>query len=75
LFCARYELFGGCASVEKLLKNDLTVSKVRLLKQKEDSTVGLQLRVGFVSAALLAMPRTALARQCVARDWTGHVAR
>jgi hypothetical protein len=38
---------------------------------------GLQLRVRFVPAALLAMLRTALALQCVskARDWTGHVDR
>jgi hypothetical protein len=37
--------------------------------------VGLQLRMRFVPAALLAMLRTALALQCVskARDWTGHV--
>ena len=41
------------------------------------SVVGLQLRVRFVPAALLAMLRTALALQCVskARDWTGHVDR
>ena len=39
--------------------------------------VGLQLRVRFVPAALLAMLRTALALQCVskARDWIGHVDR
>jgi hypothetical protein len=43
----------------------------------EGSAVGLQLRVHFVPAALLAMLRTALALQCVskARDWMGHVAR
>jgi hypothetical protein len=43
----------------------------------EGSAVGLRLRVRFVPAALLAMPRTALALQCVskARDWTGHVDR
>ena len=43
----------------------------------EGSVVGLQLRVRFVPAALLAMLRTALALQCVskARDWTGHVDR
>jgi hypothetical protein len=43
----------------------------------EGSAVGLQLRVRFVSAALLAMLRTALALRCVskARDWTGHVDR
>jgi hypothetical protein len=43
----------------------------------EGSAVGLQLRVRFVPAALLAMLRTALALQCVseARDWTGHVDR
>jgi hypothetical protein len=43
----------------------------------EGSAVGLQLRVRFVPAALLAVLRTALARQCVskARDWTGHVDR
>jgi hypothetical protein len=41
----------------------------------EGSAAGLQLRVRFVPAALLAMLRTALALQCVykARDWTGHV--
>jgi hypothetical protein len=44
---------------------------------EEGSVVGLQLRVRFVPAALLAMLRTALALQCVskARDWTGHVDR
>jgi hypothetical protein len=43
----------------------------------EGSAVGLQLRVRFVPAALLAMLRTALALQCVskARGWTGHVYR
>jgi hypothetical protein len=47
----------------------------------EGSAVGLQLRARFVfhfvPAALLAMPRTALAPQCVskARDWTSHVDR
>jgi hypothetical protein len=43
----------------------------------EGSAVGLQLRVRFVPAALLAMLRTALALQCVskARDWTVHVDR
>jgi hypothetical protein len=43
----------------------------------EGSAVGLQLRVRFVPAAMLAMLRTALALQCVskARDWTSHVAR
>jgi hypothetical protein len=43
----------------------------------EGSAVGLQLRVRFVPAALLAMLRTALALQCVskAREWTGHVDR
>ena len=43
----------------------------------EGSAAGLQLRERFVSAALLAVLRTALALQCVskARDWTGHVAR
>jgi hypothetical protein len=43
----------------------------------EGSAAGLQLRVRFVLAALLAMLRTALALQCVskARDWTGHVDR
>jgi hypothetical protein len=42
----------------------------------EGSVAGLQLRVRFVPAALLAMLRTALALQCVskARDWTGHAA-
>jgi hypothetical protein len=41
------------------------------------SAAGLQLRVRFVPAALLAMLRTALALQCVskARDWTSHVDR
>jgi hypothetical protein len=41
------------------------------------SAAGLQLRVRFVPAALLAMLRTALALQCVskARDWPGHVDR
>jgi hypothetical protein len=41
------------------------------------SAVGLQLRVRFVPAALLAMPGTALALQCVskARGWAGHVVR
>jgi hypothetical protein len=40
----------------------------------EGSAAGLQLRVRFVPAALLAMRRTALVLQCVpkARDWTGH---
>jgi hypothetical protein len=43
----------------------------------EGSVTGLQLRVRFVPAALLAMLGTALALQCVskARDWTGHVDR
>jgi hypothetical protein len=43
----------------------------------EGTVVGLQLRVRFVPAALLAMLRTALAPQCVskARDWAGHVDR
>jgi hypothetical protein len=43
----------------------------------EGSVVGLQLRVRFVPAALLAMLRAALALQCVskARDWIGHVDR
>jgi hypothetical protein len=43
----------------------------------EGSVVGLQLRVRFVPAALLAMLRTALALQCVsrARGWTSHVDR
>ena len=43
----------------------------------EGSAAGLQLRVRFVPAALLAMLRTALALQCVskARDWTGYVDR
>jgi hypothetical protein len=43
----------------------------------EGSLAGLQLRVRFVPAALLAMLRTALALQYVskARDWTGHVDR
>jgi hypothetical protein len=43
----------------------------------EGSVAGLQLRVRFVPAALLAMLRTALALQCVskARDWSGHVDR
>jgi hypothetical protein len=43
----------------------------------EGSAAGLQLRVRFVPAALLAMLRTALALQCVskARDLTGHVDR
>ena len=43
----------------------------------EGSAVGLQLRVRFLPAALLAVLRTALALQCVskARDWTSHVAR
>jgi hypothetical protein len=43
----------------------------------EGSVVGLQLRVRFVPAALLAVLRTVLALQCVskARDWTGHVVR
>jgi hypothetical protein len=44
----------------------------------EGSAVGLQLRVRFVPASLLAMLRTALlALQCVskARDWAGHVDR
>jgi hypothetical protein len=41
------------------------------------SAVGLQLRVRFVPAALLAVLRTALSLRCVseARDWTGHVVR
>jgi hypothetical protein len=40
----------------------------------ESSAAGLQLRVRFVPAALLAVLGTALALQCVskARDWTGH---
>jgi hypothetical protein len=43
----------------------------------EGSAVGLQLRVRFVPAALLAMLGTVLALRCVskARDWTGHVDR
>jgi hypothetical protein len=43
----------------------------------EGSAVGLQLRVRFVPAALLAMLGTALAPRFVskARDWTGHVHR
>jgi hypothetical protein len=43
----------------------------------EGSVAGLQLRVRFVPAALLAVLGTALALQCVskARDWTGHVDR
>jgi hypothetical protein len=43
----------------------------------EGSAAGLQLRVRFLPAALLAMLRTALALQCVskARDWTSHVVR
>jgi hypothetical protein len=43
----------------------------------EGSAAGLQLRVRFVPAALLAMLRTALDLQCVskARDRMGHVAR
>jgi hypothetical protein len=43
----------------------------------EGSVAGLQLRVRFVPAALLAVLGTALALQCVseARDWMGHVAR
>jgi hypothetical protein len=43
----------------------------------EGSVVGLQLRVRFLPAALLAMLWTALALQCVskARDWTSHVVR
>jgi hypothetical protein len=43
----------------------------------EGSAAGLQLRVRFVPAALLAMLRTALPLQCVsgARDWMGHAAR
>jgi hypothetical protein len=44
----------------------------------EGSAAGMKLRVRFLPAALLAMPRTALALQCVskARDWTaGHVDR
>jgi hypothetical protein len=43
----------------------------------EGSVVGLQLRVRFVPAALLAMLRTALALQCVSKagDWTSHVVR
>jgi hypothetical protein len=46
-------------------------NKVRRKKKKspacrgEGSAVGLQLRVRFVPAALLAMLRTALALQCV----------
>jgi hypothetical protein len=40
----------------------------------EGSAAGLQLRVRFAPAALLAMLGTAVALQCVskARDWTGH---
>ena len=43
----------------------------------EGSVVGLQLRVRFVPAALLAVRRAALALQCLskARGWTGHVVR
>jgi hypothetical protein len=43
----------------------------------EGSAAGLQLRVRFVPAALLAVLRTALALRCVskARDRTGHVDR
>ena len=61
------------------------VAKAKKKKKKklsacrgEGSVVGLQLRVRFVPAALLAMlSRTALAPRCVskARDWTGHVYR
>jgi hypothetical protein len=47
------------------------------LPRREGSAVGLQLRVRFVPAALLAVLRTALALRCVskARDWTSHVDR
>jgi hypothetical protein len=43
----------------------------------EGGVAGLQLRVRFVPAALLAVLRTALALRCVskARDWTSHVDR
>jgi hypothetical protein len=43
----------------------------------EGSAAGLQLRVRFVPAALLAMLGAALALQCVSKagDWTGHVDR
>jgi hypothetical protein len=44
----------------------------------EGSAAGLQLRVRFVPAALMAVLRTTLAlQQCVskARGWTGHVVR
>jgi hypothetical protein len=57
----------------------------KLKKKKEEiirlpwqgSAVGLQLRVRFVPAALLAVLGTALALRCVSkvRDWTSHVAR
>jgi hypothetical protein len=66
---------------------ELSASPVRLSLEEdkkklpacrgEGSAAGLQLRVRFVPAALLAMLGTALALQCVskARDWTSHVAR
>jgi hypothetical protein len=54
---------------------DSSWEKATLLRR--GSAAGLQLRVRFVPAALLAMLRAALALQCVskARDWTGHVDR
>jgi hypothetical protein len=55
----------------RCLRGQLAISR------GEGSVVGLQLRVRFVPAALLAMLRTALALQCIskARDWTDHVDR
>jgi hypothetical protein len=49
----------------------------KLCRGEGSVVLGLQLRVRFAPAALLAMLRTALALQCVskARDWTGHVDR
>jgi hypothetical protein len=65
------ETRGGISARQARKKKKLSASR------GEGSVVGLQLRVRFVPAALLAMLRTALALQCVskARDWTGHVDR
>jgi hypothetical protein len=73
LFASRLELEDLNIEKKKKKKKNNRSSACR----GEGSVVGLQLRVRFVPAALLAMLRTALALQCVskARDWTGHVDR
>jgi hypothetical protein len=66
-----------CFSTASLQKPPKKKRKKLSACRGEGGVVGLQLRVRFVPAALLAVPRTALALQCVskARDWTGHVDR